>query len=370
MTNTRILYLDRWRNGLIYQYGTRHPQFPPENTQNDSRADFWRTRYGANSGNGMFEVVATNKYLDFDEGGSELTAVIAEGTYSGQGLATAVTTALNATVGKALTYACVYTETSAIFTFVASATFTLRWNTGTHKATDCSDLLGFSDAANDTGCTGPPYYYDGDYRRIHSGEYIRNDLLSAVEINCCALLGHNIQAGATIYVQYCDTSGGSFTTTASTTNITPGDHVFFFTAATHRYWQVAVLDPTNPNAYIQVAHIALGKYADLSRPLAPPFARGYDDHSETVLSDSLNLFANKRPRIEGRNIAFQGLSETSANEIISLLEECGETDAWLLCLDSSAPNTNSYWIRLASVSYPQYQRANYWNWQAAVKEVR
>lgn len=366
MTNTRILYLDRWRNGLIYQYGSRHPQFPPENTQNDSRADFWRTRYGANSGNGLFEVSDSNKYLDFDDNDStEHSITMTVGSYTAQSLAAHITALLNASAGG-LTYACTYNETSAVFTLVASATWRLRWSTGTHQQSNCAYLLGYNGTADGTGST----YYDGVYRRIHSGEYIRADLLSAVEISACAILGHNIQAGATVYVQYCDTSGGTFATAASTTNITPGDHVFFFAAATHRYWQVAVLDPTNPNAFIQVAHIVLGKYADLSRPLAPPFARGHDDHSDAVLSDSLNLFANKRPRIEGRNIAFQGLSETSANEIISLLEVCGEIDAWLLCLDSSAPNTNSYWVRLASVSYPQYQRANYWNWQAAVKEVR
>jgi hypothetical protein len=44
-----------------------------------------------------------------------------------------------------------YSATTRKFTIAATGNFELKWNTGTHVASDCSTLCGFSDAADDTG---------------------------------------------------------------------------------------------------------------------------------------------------------------------------------------------------------------------------
>jgi hypothetical protein len=99
---------------------------------------------------GMYFIVsAANNKLDFGEGGAELTATLTNGTYTAAALAAEVKTQLDA--GGALTYTVTYSATTRKFTIAATGTFELKWNTGTHKATDCSVLLGFSDAADDTG---------------------------------------------------------------------------------------------------------------------------------------------------------------------------------------------------------------------------
>jgi hypothetical protein len=98
-----------------------------------------------------FVVDATNNKINFDEGGAELTGTVTAGTYTGATLATAIAAALNTAPGKALIYTCTYSSTAGKFTIAAGSNFTLRWNTGTNKATDISELCGFEDAANSTG---------------------------------------------------------------------------------------------------------------------------------------------------------------------------------------------------------------------------
>ena len=97
-----------------------------------------------------FIVDATNNKIDFKESAAELTGTVASGTYSAADLATAIAAAMNAAVGKALTYTCSYSGSTHKFTIGAGGTFTICWNTGTHKATDISTLCGYSDAADDT----------------------------------------------------------------------------------------------------------------------------------------------------------------------------------------------------------------------------
>jgi len=98
-----------------------------------------------------FVVDATNNKIDFDEGGAALVGTVTSGTYTGATLATAIAAAMNAAVGKTFTYTCVYSTTTGKFTIAAGSNFTIRWNTGTNKAIDISNLCGFPDTANSTG---------------------------------------------------------------------------------------------------------------------------------------------------------------------------------------------------------------------------
>jgi len=98
-----------------------------------------------------FVVTALNNKIDFDEGGAALVGTVAVGTYTGATLATAIAAAMNAAVGKTFTYTCVYSTTLGTFTIAAGSNFTIRWNTGTNKAIDISNLCGYLDTANSTG---------------------------------------------------------------------------------------------------------------------------------------------------------------------------------------------------------------------------
>jgi len=109
-----------------------------------------------------FVVSALNNKINFDEGGAELIATVTAGTYTGTTLATAIAAALNTAPGKAFTYTCVYSTITGKFTIAAGSNFTIRWNTGTNKAIDISNLCGYPDTANSTGAKTYTSYRVGD----------------------------------------------------------------------------------------------------------------------------------------------------------------------------------------------------------------
>lgn len=89
-------------------------------------------------------VDTTNFYLDFDEGGPELTAQVEVGSFTHSELPSAIEAALNA-VG-ALAYTVTFDRVSRKFTISATGSFTLRIASGTHVGNDLFPLLGFTGA--------------------------------------------------------------------------------------------------------------------------------------------------------------------------------------------------------------------------------
>lgn len=102
-------------------------------------------------------ISSTNKYLDVDDGGGEVSISIAEGLYRDpHELAQALEDALNAAATFADTATVEYNDNASgsagKFTISSSgATFELLWNTGTNTANSIGTTLGFSVAADDTG---------------------------------------------------------------------------------------------------------------------------------------------------------------------------------------------------------------------------
>lgn len=90
----------------------------------------------------------TNYNLDFDEGGSELTAVLEIGSYTLEQLADEISRALNE--AGALTYTVTVNRTTRVFTISAGSNFTLRIASGSHLGTTAFGLAGFT-GANVTG---------------------------------------------------------------------------------------------------------------------------------------------------------------------------------------------------------------------------
>lgn len=94
-------------------------------------------------------VDSTNIYLDFDEGGGELTAEVSVGSFTFNELPSAIEAALNGT--GALTYSVTADRETRKFTISASGSFTLRISSGTHVGADIFPLIGFT--GSDVGPT-------------------------------------------------------------------------------------------------------------------------------------------------------------------------------------------------------------------------
>ena len=359
----RIGYKNYWRDGTIIAQSSEHPQFPSENTQDDDKALHWRSRHGSGSGNGRFAIGATNKYIDFDEGGAELTATLTEGNYNGQTLATEIKTRMDAAGG---TYTVTYSESTGKFTIARTGNFTLRWQSGTNTANTVGGTIGFIITADDTGAET----YTSDYMRIHTSEYIAVDLGSALEYDFVCLLNHNLQSGATITFYGADDS--AFTSNVVSDTLTYyGNNLFKFLSAarTKRYVRIYVVDVDNPSGYVKIGTIVVCKYIEFARyPKPSGYWKGEDNPSLVDLSDSQNLFADDKPRLFKRSYPFEGLSNTDASNIIAMQTECGDHKGIVVCIDPDNPNTASEWVTLAELSEVAYQHVNYWNWTMAVRE--
>lgn len=104
-----------------------------------------------------FIITVSNQNLNFDEGGSELTAVLAVGGYSFSELPTVIKTAFDAVGGDVYT---ITQDRSTRKITIASdgGTLNLLTNTGSQTGTSTWTLLGFDTGADLTGSTS----YEGD----------------------------------------------------------------------------------------------------------------------------------------------------------------------------------------------------------------
>ncbi len=144
------------------------------------------------AGYGSFTILdAINDKIDFEEAdGVELTATVAEGEYTPDGLETAIKTALEA-AGGTPTYTVTYNEWTGKFTLASDrdsgATFKLLWNTGTNVGTSIARTIGFKTSADDADAAS----HEGDYAKIG----IPPDLERAVVDMCQRVLSESIGFG-------------------------------------------------------------------------------------------------------------------------------------------------------------------------------
>lgn len=89
-----------------------------------------------------FDITASNKYLDFQEGATEYNAEIILGAYTLDGLATAVEVAMNALTSN--NYVVTVDYATRTITIAGDATFSLLVTTGTNTAVSIFSLLGFT----------------------------------------------------------------------------------------------------------------------------------------------------------------------------------------------------------------------------------
>jgi hypothetical protein len=91
-----------------------------------------------------YEITTDNYIINFDEGGSELSAEVAVGAYTFTTFLTAIETALNS--AGALTYTVTGNRTTRIITIAASGNFSLLTSTGTQLGASPFSLMGFTGA--------------------------------------------------------------------------------------------------------------------------------------------------------------------------------------------------------------------------------
>jgi hypothetical protein len=87
-------------------------------------------------------VTQNNCYINFNEGGAELTATLALGTYTLTGLCSEVARAMTWAGSKA--YDCTVNRSTRIVAISCASSFTLLFGSGTNAGASCAGLIGFA----------------------------------------------------------------------------------------------------------------------------------------------------------------------------------------------------------------------------------
>jgi len=368
----RIIHRNLWQVGDLGAVTSEHPQFPAVDLETDTLSQFWRSRYGTDSGNGQFVIDDNNKYLDYDDGGGEENVTITPGTYDGQTLAIEIELQLNSISGY--DYIVTYDENTAMFTIEidGSGTFDILWKTGVHGSdntdNNVSETIGFDSHFDDIGAGS----YTSDLRRIHwPYEEIPRDLLTAYQYNHIALLNHNFSSSAVIKIIGADDA--AFTVNVVSDTITyNANNIYFYltTARTKRYIKIQIADPANSSSYLQLAVPYPGNYWEPSRKRAKGHQQGVEDMSEYEESDSRSFYALEKPKLDTYYFPYPTIDMTSKSNALDLLRTCGLTKAFIVCEDYESPNSYSYYVRNNEELTPTESVHLYFcNWALSVKEV-
>jgi hypothetical protein len=198
------------------------------------------------------------------------------------------------------------------------------------------------------------------------------DLGEAKEYNFIGILGHNLTSGATIQIIGADDD--AFSVNAVTDTLTHvGNDLWEIlgTARTKRYLRLSVSDASNPDNYLEIGPVIVGKAVELSRGHSSPYQRGAEDQSVVELTPALvSLVTDSRGSLKVWGLQFGGLSEASLAAIRELLETVGIKPAFALCFDPSVPNGNTYWVRIRESDLPEHGHPDYGAWSVTLEEVR
>jgi len=257
-----------------------HPDFPVERVQSLWRDYVYRSKYGTGSGWGYFKITSSNQWIDFDEGGGELSAQIPVEEYDADTLATAIETAMEGVGGYS--YTITYQESINKFTIASpSGNFDLLWQSGTHSASSVGDTLGFDTSANDTGISS----YTANFMRIHSAVAVEIESIGnlAVSTKACVVYGLNLTSSPESFKlqRY----------TTSWVNVVDFEYdyankraICFFSEISDDKYRIYIEDRTNSEGYIQVGTILLGDYEEISRGYEYGATSDMDDTSEHMYS--------------------------------------------------------------------------------------
>ena len=272
-----------------------HPSFPPEYLRSIWTDYTFRTKYGSGSGWGYWVVTSTTKYIDFNDGTTH-AAILTEGNYDADSLATEIGSKMTAVGGQ--TYTCSYSNTTNKFTISAPSNFTLKWSTGTNKANSVAGQIGYDDSQDDTGSNS----YVADYMRIHNraGFEIDSWDASSVSTDFCALFGLNLTASyQTLKLQRY--SGGGFVDVGDFTyNASDGSAIIFYEEVSATKYRVVAQDWTNPDLYAEFGVPILGRYQEISRGYEYGASITDDDTSEKSYSKGgyLNIIMGYNTRVQ------------------------------------------------------------------------
>jgi hypothetical protein len=324
-----------WRN-WIHEPETRltasseSSAFPVTWVRDPLRSRAWRSRLGWNI------VTGFNDTLRLREGGVVHAVTLPPGNHvTGQGLAAAVTAALNALAGIVNTYAASYAERFSIRRETGTAPFDLAF---ADPASNLHVDLGFL-SEDHTGSDA----YQAERAALHSREYLAVDFGTEREITCAAVVGH--LKGGTTSLLFQDGSRIPLLPSADDTL-----RLAFFAPRSVQTLRVLVDDIENEAGFSQLGVAFLGTFFEPSRAPQVGYRDGREDLSTLVRADQGAYFQSRKPTLRRWELDFGRLRTSDKAGLDEMAERLGTGRPLFVALKES-PDETRYAVLASPLSY-------------------
>lgn len=311
------------------------PSFPADNLR-----DFLTSKVLRTSGN--FVIDSSNNRIDFKDvsGGAELRATITSGTYSPQELESAIESAMGAVGG--FSYTVTYSSTTGRWTIASSSTvyFALLWSSGTDSASSVGASIGFDTSSDLTSALT----YTGASIAIHTEESLVMDLRTTEAIDSFAMIfdktrGNQFSSEAVLKLQ----ANATDLWTAPAVDVTLSldetyEVITYFASASssYRYWRLKVVDPRNPNLYVEIPKLFLSKATQLSQVPSGGWSLKTDDRSKEETTPYGHSYSDIYPALRSIALSYQFISAADLELIESLYERVGPVTPIFISIDGQA----------------------------------
>lgn len=342
-----------------YSYSSQQTEFPASNFMaSRKRSKVWRTA-------GYWIVTSSNNTIVFQEtGGVDLTATVAEGTYTSTSLLlAAIKDAMD--LAGASSYTISVSQSKILITsnmFGGGNLFSLICSEST-----MTDMLGYG-SSDLTGSAG----YVADVVRIHNYEFITWDLGQSSNPTMFCLVGRsggiNFTDSAVIKLQGNSTS--NFTTPDFETTLDVHSTAIVHINRTGiantalRYWRLYVEDKSNPDGYLEFGACFLGNAFDPSQgAVSFPLSGDWTDNSVVTRAISGITFSEIRQKIESFDFEYNHLSASEKEEIDTFVKDVGISKPYFMVFDPTAVFSSSkeYYAR-----YVRNENAPSWSYNSAI----
>jgi hypothetical protein len=361
-----------FQSGVGISASSSDSNFPVSNLSDYMRAKSWRS-------SGNFTIDSTNNKIDFQKvnAGSVLTGTIAAGSYSPTTLAAAIKAALEAADGVN-TYTISYSSLTGLWTISTNGSFlSLLINSGSNTATSIGPVIGFTNYQDYTGATS----YTGPQIAIHTEEWVLIDLKNPQNIDSFVMAfdptsGIPFSENAVITLQAhptTDWANAEVNQTLTISDTYDSLSYFFTTNKYYRYWRIKIVDPSNPNLYVQISKVGLALATQLSRLPSQGFTFDLTDQTAVDRNAYGSEYSDIYPEKKALNLSYAGMSYSDIQLLDSIYRRLGIIVPMFICLD---PTQDSYskdhfllYGKFATSHLPAHNSGSFFDEQVSFTEV-
>lgn len=301
--------------------------FPANNIKHEHRSKHWRS-------SGHFEIT-TNNTFNFVEGASTRTATIPVGNYSLEALRVAIKEKMDL-VGSE-DYSVSFSQVTGLWNISSNTPFQLL----NSSLNFLNKYLGFLQT-NETGTA-----ITSANIAIHTSEYVVFDLKSTEEIDTIALLwskedGTRLSLNAQVTIQANATNtwtSPAYNQSLSVTDLYQISTKYLSSPQSYRFWRVVIKDPANPNLYVSLGVVVLGKYEQVTNP-DNGFQYSLNDLSVVTSNRYGNSFLDKYPLQAELQLSFNNMDYEDSELFQRIYRSNGITTPVFVVVDPTQAKFN------------------------------